>query len=103
MTPWLLIRLGNVGGVPPIVEKRGGAFYPTQEELRELRRRRTEQEARQRENEASIEATIREAYQDAAHPEIKIEQRRREAERQKAIETVDLIGAILNLADETFH
>lgn len=54
-----------------IVQKRGGAFYPTPEEMRLLRQKRKAYEDKERELQAAIDATIAESYTDAAHPEIK--------------------------------
>ncbi len=67
--------------------RRGGAFYPTQEELRQLRREAERRLREEKAKEARLEATIAEAYQDAVHPEIKaakIAAARAEQERLEA-------------------
>lgn len=66
--PWLLIRIGSVGQAAP--EQRGGAWYPTPEELRELRRAERRRRKREQEEAERLDATVRDVYERVAEPDV---------------------------------
>jgi flagellar biosynthesis/type III secretory pathway protein FliH len=93
-------------GVCGVVERRGGAFYPTQEELRAALRERKKHEDKERKLEAKIEATLAEAYDETISPGLKaaklaaVEQMR--AEMREIEEITEILTLYLDYSD-TFH